>query len=278
MADHLWRRIGAVRLSIIVGATGVLAGFGIGRGAQPATVDVDPAGSAVAAAKKTKPTISGRNVIDGSLLLADFKKGALEKRFYTKEAANAQFITYVPSLSTANQLSKVLVRAWDPVKKKEVVGGVSPSGLLGDYAKTGDTAVDSARLGGQPAGAFVAGSGSVLTASRIVGAASASLFAIPGTLGVDVAVDQKSGGAAITLTNLGATDLSLAATNTVPTTGTIAPGGSLGVVLAPGSPGTLQFVGCPTCIHTLNLSAFGRPGGQVEVVAQGLSSARAPAP
>src|SRR3954454_9476406 len=266
MADLLWRRLGAAPLSVIAGAPGLLAGLGLGRGTQPASVNVDPAADASAA--KTKPlTISSRNVLDGSLLLRDFKKGALEKSFYTRDQTD-RLLEFQPRLSSANQLSEVLVRGYDPVKKKEIVGRARPSLLLGGYAKTGDTAVDSQKLEGRPAAAFVLGSGSVLTASRVAGAGRVPLLTIPGALGVEVAVDAKSGGAVLTLANLGGDALTLAATSTQPATGTIAPGGALDVILPPGAPGVLQFLGCPACVHTLNVTAVSRPGGQVEVVAQ----------
>jgi hypothetical protein len=267
MAERVRRRFGAVRVSLAVGATGVLAGLGLKSAVQPPVVEVDPVASSASGAKHRPATISSADVINGSLQLKDFRKGTLEQRFYTKFYVKNHYMT-------PGQVSKVVVKAFDPVMKKQIIGDAAIQSKLG----ANDTAVDSAKLSGLPASAFVLGSGSVLTASRVVGAAGAVLFTIPGTLTVEAAVDAKSGGALITLANLSSDLLSVAATNTVPSHGTVLPGATLAVVLALESPALLQLVGCPTCIHTLNMTAFGQPDGQVEVVAQGLSSSRTASP
>jgi hypothetical protein len=48
----------------------------------------------------------------------------------------AGVVDFSPPLSTANQVSEVRVRAWDPVHKKEIVGSARSSSTLGDTKET----------------------------------------------------------------------------------------------------------------------------------------------
>src|SRR5205823_3852185 len=44
----------------------------------------------------------------------------------------AALLRFKPRLSTANQVSRVICRGWDPVRRKEIVGMASAEAVLGD--------------------------------------------------------------------------------------------------------------------------------------------------
>ena len=110
MAHFVRRRMASIQLSLAAGALGLLAGIGLGRGTEPPQVDAEPA------AKKTI-TITGSNIVDGTVKYQDLNKASIQKGIYLKAQTNRLFL----KLSDADaRFHKVITNA------------------LGDYIKLGD--------------------------------------------------------------------------------------------------------------------------------------------
>jgi hypothetical protein len=101
----------SIQLSAAAGALGLLAGIGLGRGTEaPPTVDAEPV------AKKTI-TITGSNIVDGSIKYQDLNKASIQKGIYLKAQTDRLFL----KLSDADaRFHKVITNA------------------LGGYIKLGD--------------------------------------------------------------------------------------------------------------------------------------------
>jgi hypothetical protein len=111
MAQYVRRRAASIQLGFAAGALGLLAGIGLGRGTEPPpTVDAEPA------AKKTI-TITGSNIVNGSVKYQDLNKASIQKGIYLKAQTDRLFL----KLSAADaRFHKVITNA------------------LGGYIKLGD--------------------------------------------------------------------------------------------------------------------------------------------
>ena len=110
MAHFVRRRMASIQLSVAAGALGLLAGIGLGRGTEPPQIDAEPV------AKKTI-TITGSNIVDGTVKYQDLNKASIQKGIYLKAQTDRLFL----KLSEADaRFHKVITNA------------------LGDYIKLGD--------------------------------------------------------------------------------------------------------------------------------------------
>ncbi len=86
MAQYVRRRAASIQLGFAAGALGLLAGIGLGRGTEPPpTVDAEPA------AKKTI-TITGSNIVNGSVKYQDLNKASIQKGIYLKAQTDRLFL------------------------------------------------------------------------------------------------------------------------------------------------------------------------------------------
>jgi hypothetical protein len=235
-----------VQLSIAAGALGLLAGVGLGKGTQPAQVDADPAAQNVI-------TINGSNIRDGSVKFKDLDKGSIQKFLYLKKTVNKLFIKREAAAAVFSKLE-----AADALFKKALDG----------YIKIEDA--DSR---------FVNGDGSVLTGSQLVNNTKEPLLTVPSTLRVDASTDDQGKSATLTLNNLSSVEFEFASNapaqgNNGTQSGTIAPGGSVAILIGLLQPATVQIIpgaGDGGGVHTFTFTAYGETGGQVQVVGQALS-------
>jgi hypothetical protein len=294
MAERARRRISAVRTSLIMSVGGVLLGLGIGKAGEPPSVEAEQAASKVI-------TINGTNVKDGSLLFKDIKKGQLEKRFFTRTAADARFVK-LSGLSAAldgylkNDLAAGIFAKIGSSYLKDETNGIFAkigSSYLKDevnaiFAKADSTYVkaeadaifakaDSAYVKAEADARFVNGDGQVVTGSQEVAGVAELLFSFAGLVSAEAETTDSGKTATVTVRNLSSGPLTLA--SNVPASqggnqgGTVQPGGSLAILIGLLQPATLQIVagqGDGAGVHTLNFTALSAGGTSVQVVTQGI--------
>jgi hypothetical protein len=247
-----------------MGVGGVLAGLGIGKADKPPSVDSRQAASKVI-------TITGNNVKDNSLFFKDFRRGELSKHFFTRRAADGRYIKVSGSEGILIGLMKGL-------------GFIKGEDVAGVYAKLSDGfikgEVADARYIKLSDAHFVNGDGRVVTGSKLVGDTLETLFGLDGLVRAEASTTDQGKTATVTVTNLSSQELTLA--SNVPAGqsgtqhGTIAPGGSLAILIGLLQPATVQIIGSPrddAAVHTLSFTAYGEPSGQVQVVGQGIIGA-----
>jgi hypothetical protein len=85
MGQSIRRRAASIQLSVAAGALGLLAGIGLGRGTAPPEIEAEPV------AKKTI-TITGSNIVDGSVKYQDLNKASIQKGIYLKAQTDRLFL------------------------------------------------------------------------------------------------------------------------------------------------------------------------------------------
>jgi hypothetical protein len=145
----------------------------------------------------------------------------------------------------------------------------------GRYLSKTGKATDSSHLNGIDSTGFVNGDGTVLTGARLVGSGKETLVTVTGNLMVEGSTADAGKNATLTFTNLSNVTLNFASSGGAnPSSGTIAPGGSLAILIGLLQPATFQILGNladAETVHTVDFTAFGAPNGEVEVVGQALS-------
>jgi hypothetical protein len=137
MGHYVRRRVASIQLSFAAGALGLLAGIGLGRGTEPPRVDAEPA------AKKTI-TITGSNIVDGSVKYQDLNKASIQKGIYLKAQVDRLFLKLTDADARFN---KLITNELGYVKLTDADARFLKLGALDGYLKLTDADARFLKLG-----------------------------------------------------------------------------------------------------------------------------------
>lgn len=244
------------RMAAVAALGSALVGFTAARAAPP--------GSANAA-------ISGNGVTDGSLLLRDFKRGQLERRFYTRadvdKAISKVSRTIKGDLAGYFKFDQAGFIKLDGagyikidsagIQKLSNAGFIKIDTADARYLKIDGAAQNTIKFDGRPASDFVQGHGQVLTRQAVVPAGVQG----PDLLGLASFASVKPIGKEVEIKNLGTAPLTLAFGDGSVAPAPLAPGDA--VTIAPRDVQLSASGGGAggSTVVTLSLGSFADPGG-----------------
>jgi hypothetical protein len=238
MAESVKRRVAAARLAVAFVAAGTIAGATAWAQASPPV--------AKSSAYDAFLKIKSQNIVNGSLLYQDFKKGEVVSGntfFKYKKAVNGNFAKVNHEVGNVNGDLQTI------------------KGELGSYVKTSEADARYLKLS-EP---VVRGSGSVLTASgeSLVGKPAIRLLDVPNLFTLDAV------GSTFTLTNTSGSPFEVSKCG-ASGGGTLAPQGTLTCDASGGVAQALQVIsagaGGGPQVATLNFSAFSTQNGFQDTV------------
>ncbi len=205
MAENIKRRVAAARLAVAFVAAGTIAGAAWAQaGTQP------PVASTSASDYLLKTdSIKSQNIINGSLLFKDFKKGQLPSLVqFNKLGKDFQQFKKTTNAGLSSVKAELATH-------KTQIDGIK--GELGSFVKLSDADARYVKVTDD----IVRGDGSVFTASKLVNPNNqTSMLSVPGMFSVDVL------GSTVIVTNTSGDELGHSACGDQNDSGTLAPNAS----------------------------------------------------
>ena len=251
MAEHIRQRFSAARTGVTLAVFGLLAGLGIkNNGAQPATVQLDPAASQAIA----RNMIGSAQIKNHSIRFSDIK---LHQVPSYKEYKN-----YVANIKQ----QWIKLDAGNLVHTRDVYDKLTTDATFlqkadanATFLQKADTAVNALKIDGLAKDQIVQGHGQVITGNTAVGASDSDIFILIGLLRASAKFDAQSGLNVVTITN--SSGQTMLVNGDGKGTTSIPPGGSAPFGFADGSVRTMQvLLQGGTQALTLNFSSFNGDG------------------